>query len=463
MSTHKMVNATDIVENEVSDDLQERVERSIDEGGEADPKKAPFPDSGSDPSDRSFVLSADAKIVTSWAWRFIGLAIALWIAGKVIGTVWAGILPILIAILLCTVLWPPTKWLKDHKVPMSLSVILTLLGFVAIFSGVLAAIAPTFSTQGKRLFESGRQGVYQLGDWIQGPPLNVQSQQVDQVIDEVFGWIQNQASNIASGVFTGLSAVSSAVVTFGVAIILSFFFLKDGSKLLPSIRGLVGQNVGWHLSEVLTRTWNTLGGYIRAQAAVSAIDAVIIGLGLWILKIPMALALAVITFFAGFIPIVGAVSAGALAVLIALVDGGVKTAIFVLILIILVQQLEGNILSPILQSKAMNLHPVVVLLSVTVGGGLFGIIGAFLAVPVAAALAVWIRYHQEMVSLRTGEITYDDIKISTASGDKSLTTEEAFANVRARFKHMGGGRTEARTVADSALGKQREAQKADEE
>ena len=156
--------------------------------------------------------------------------------------------------------------------------------------------------------------------------------------------------------FTGLSAVSSAVVTFGVAIILSFFFLKDGSKLLPSIRGLVGQNVGWHLSEVLTRTWNTLGGYIRAQAAVSAIDAVIIGLGLWILKIPMALALAVITFFAGFIPIVGAVSAGALAVLIALVDGGVKTAIFVLILIILVQQLEGNILSPILQSKAMNLH-----------------------------------------------------------------------------------------------------------
>ena len=204
-------------------------------------------------------------------------------------------------------------------------------------------------------------------------------------------------------------------------------------------------------------------GYIRAQAAVSAIDAVIIGLGLWILKIPMALALAVITFFAGFIPIVGAVSAGALAVLIALVDGGVKTAIFVLILIILVQQLEGNILSPILQSKAMNLHPVVVLLSVTVGGGLFGIIGAFLAVPVAAALAVWIRYHQEMVSLRTGEITYDDIKISTASGDKSLTTEEAFANVRARFKHMGGGRTEARTVADSALEKQREAQKADEE
>ena len=130
---------------------------------------------------------------------------------------------------------------------------------------------------------------------------------------------------------------------------------------------------GWHLSEVLTRTWNTLGGYIRAQAAVSAIDAVIIGLGLWILKVPMALALAVITFFAGFIPIVGAFSAGALAVLIALVDGGLKTAIFALILIVLVQQLEGNILSPMLQSKAMDLHPVVVLLSVTVGGGLFGI------------------------------------------------------------------------------------------
>ncbi|MGM5594789.1 AI-2E family transporter [Corynebacterium glucuronolyticum] len=456
MSSSRKVTADDNVDGRTREDLRDAIEDSLEDANDADPRKDPWPESGADGADRSVVLSADAKLVAAWAWRFIGLAIAMWILGKVIGSIWAGILPILIAVLLCTVLWPPTKWMKDHKIPITLSVILTLLGFVAIFSAVVAAIAPTFSTQGKRLFESGKEGVYQLGDWIQGPPLNAQAEQVDQVIDEVFGWLQDQASNIASGVFSGLSAASSALVTFGVAVILSFFFLKDGSKLLPTIRGVVGQNVGWHLSEVLTRTWNTLGGYIRAQAAVSAIDAVIIGLGLWILKVPMALALAVITFFAGFIPIVGAFSAGALAVLIALVDGGLKTAIFALILIVLVQQLEGNILSPMLQSKAMDLHPVVVLLSVTVGGGLFGIIGAFLAVPVAAAVAVWIRYHQEMVSLRTGEITYDDIKISTADGDPSITTEEAFANVRARFKRMGGGRTKARTVVDSAVEKQRE-------
>ncbi|MDU3077444.1 MAG: AI-2E family transporter, partial [Mixta calida] len=197
MSSSRKVTADDNVDGRTREELHEAIEESLEDANDADPRKDPWPESGADGADRSVVLSADAKLVAAWAWRFIGLAIAMWILGKVIGSIWAGILPILIAVLLCTVLWPPTKWMKDHKIPITLSVILTLLGFVAIFSAVVAAIAPTFSTQGKRLFESGKEGVYQLGDWIQGPPLNAQAEQVDQVIDEVFGWLQDQASNIA--------------------------------------------------------------------------------------------------------------------------------------------------------------------------------------------------------------------------------------------------------------------------
>src|SRR5699024_9900930 len=167
-------------------------------------------------------------------------------------------------------------------------------------------------------------------------------------------------------------------------------------------------------TEVLTRTWNTLAGFIRTQAIVSFVDAFFIGLGLVLLGVPLAFVLAVITFFAGFIPIVGAVTAGALAVIIALVSNGVTNALLVLLLIIAVQQLESNILQPFLQSKAMNMHAAVVLLSVTLGSTLFGIIGAFLAVPIAATLAVWFRYHSELVALRAGEITIDDIEIATA-------------------------------------------------
>ncbi|NLE98196.1 MAG: AI-2E family transporter, partial [Propionibacterium sp.] len=164
------------------------------------------------------------------------------------------------------------------------------------------------------------------------------------------------------------------------------------------------------------RLWVTLSGYIRTQAIVSLVDAVFIGLGLWLLDVPLAFPIAILTFIAGFIPIVGAVSAGAVAVLVALVTGGWVQALLVLGVVILVQQLEGNILQPLLQSRVMQLHPVIILLAVLLGGGWFGIIGAFLAVPVAAAGAVVLRYLGDMIDLRTGDRSAKDINWSTADG-----------------------------------------------
>ena len=183
------------------------------------------------------------------------------------------------------------------------------------------------------------------------------------------------------------------------------------------------------------RSWNTLSGFIRTQAIVSMVDAIFIGLGLLLLGVPLWPVLAVITFFAGFIPIVGAISAGALAVIIALVSNGFMNAVFVLLLIIAVQQLEGNVLSPILQSQAMGLHAAVVLLAVAVGGTLFGIVGAFLAVPVAAVAAVWLRYWAEMVSLRSGEITADEISMATQQ-TQTMDSKESFLAVRDHMMNM---------------------------
>ena len=133
--------------------------------------------------------------------------------------------------------------------------------------------------------------------------------------------------------------------------IISFFILKDGDKFLPWVRKYSGASIGWHATEVLTRVWKTLAGFIQAQAAVSFVDALFIGLGLWALGVPLAFVLAVVTFFAGFIPIIGAVTAGALAVVIALVSNGLINALLVLALILLVQQIEGNVLQPILRSE----------------------------------------------------------------------------------------------------------------
>lgn len=402
-----------------------------------DPQDVTGPQDSDDVTDRAVFIGRDGRWAAGWALRFIIFVAAAYILGQILGFVWAGILPVLLALLVSTVLWPPVKLLRDKlRFPAALATVVVLIGFFALIGGVFAAMAPTIRNQGRDLVEQATEGINQLADWVQGPPFNLDLGQFNDVLEDITGFLQERSSQIASGVFTGLSAATSVAVTIVVMLVLTFFFLKDGDRFLPWLRKYTGSNAGWHLTEVLTRTWNTLAGFIRTQAIVSFVDAVFIGVGLVILGVPLAFVLAVITFFAGFIPIVGAFTAGALAVIIALVTNGVTNALFVLLLIIAVQQLEGNILSPVLQSKAMNLHAAVVLLSVTIGSTLFGIVGAFLAVPVAATAAVFFRYHSELVALRAGEISIDDIEIATARGG-TITSWEAFTAVREKLISMG--------------------------
>ncbi|MDU0479086.1 AI-2E family transporter [Staphylococcus chromogenes] len=420
--------ASEILTNSVEGNADNATTQAVDKNSDASHKHL----------DRAAIIGQDGRWLAGWALRFIILTIAGFIAWKGLGKVWTGLLPILLALLLSTVLWPPVKWLRERKFPASLAVATVMVGSIASITGIFAAMAPSVATQSKDLFDKASEGVDKLETWVQGPPLNLKFDQFSGLLDNIVNKLQEQASKIASGVLEGVSTASSVAVTLAIMLVLTFFFLKDGDKFLPWIRRTTGNNTGWHLTEVLTRTWNTLAGYIRAQAIVSLIDAIIIGAGLLILGVPLAFVLAVLTFFAGFIPIVGAVTAGALAVLVALVSNGFTTAIIVLILVVAVQQLEGNVLSPILQSKAMDLHPAIVLLAVTVGSSLFGIVGAFLAVPVAASIAVWLRYHGDLVSLRSGELTVDDIEIETArAAGNTASASDAFDAIRNRFLAMG--------------------------
>ncbi len=383
-----------------------------------------------EPLDRGEVIASDGRTAAAWALRFIIVVAATAILLYLLKWVWMGLLPILLALIVSTVLWPPVRWMRDHKIPASLATFITLIGFFGIIGGIFVAMAPTVKSQGSELARQAEQGVNQIVDWLKERDLEVlEPEQIQQTVDQVTAFAKGQASNIASGVFSGLGAIASVGTTLALTLVLTFFFLKDGDRFLPWVRKYTGVRAGWHLTEVCSRSWNTLSGFIRTQAIVSGVDAIFIGLGLLFLGVPLWPVLAVITFFAGFIPIVGAISAGALAVIIALVSNGFMNAVFVLILIIAVQQLEGNVLSPILQSQAMGLHAAVVLLAVAVGGTLFGIVGAFLAVPVAAVAAVWLRYWAEMVSLRSGEITADEIAMATQQ-TQTMDSKESFLAVR---------------------------------
>lgn len=382
---------------------------------------------GDEIRDRAEVIGTSARWAAGWSLRFLVVAAAFWVLGRALSGVWSGILPVILAIIVCTVLWPVARQLRRWHVPNALAVLLTIVLFFAVFGGIIAAIAPSVGKGIPDLVDSGSQGIAQIQEWVAGPPLNLQSDQIDNMIAQATNWVQDQTDQITQTAITGVSAVTSAAITLFVMLVLIFFFLKDGEKFLPMIRRVAGRRVGWHLTEVLTRCWNTLGGFIRTQAVVSFIDAFFIGLGLLIMNVPLWGPLAIITFFGGFIPIVGAFTAGALAVLVALVANGFTTALIVLGIVLAVQQLEGNVLSPVLQSKAMKMHAVVVLLSVTVGGGLFGIIGAFLAVPVAAMITEVFRYMGDLTDLATGEKHSADIDFVTTAGKQTGAQREQAA------------------------------------
>ncbi|MEO9322147.1 AI-2E family transporter [Nocardioides sp. C4-1] len=337
-----------------------------------------------------------------WSARWLLIALGAVALGLVVGRLWSIVLPIALALLLASVLEPAVRFLERRlRFPPALSAASVLLGSVGALVGLGFAIAPAVSGQSDDIVSDAGAGLQKLQDWVQEKEFVTQDQ-VDAGIQALQDRLSSSGDAIASGVLTGVGAATSAVVTVVITLILTFLILKDGRRFIPLVERSAGDAAGAHLGEVLRRCWKTLGGYIRTQAIVSAVDAVLIGTALVIVGVPLAIPLAILTFLGGFVPIVGAFVVGALAVLVALVSNGVTGAIVILVVIVLVQQLEGNVLSPWLQSKSMQLHAGVVLLSVTLGSTLFGITGAFLAVPAVAMVAVVVRYLDEVVAERTG-------------------------------------------------------------
>ena len=352
-----------------------------------------------DVTDRAVFIGRDGRWAAGWALRFIIFVAATYILGRILGFIWAGILPIVLALLVATVLWPPTKLLRDKlKFAPALATVVVLVGFFAVIGGIFAAMAPIVRNQGADLVEQAAAGIRQLSERIQGPPFNVNLGEFDGVLNDLTGYLQDQSSQIASGVFTGLSAATSVVVTIVVMLVLTFFFLKDGPKLWNfTLRWFRGETRA-RLAESGDRTIQILGGYVRGTVIIATVDAVVIGLALFLLGVPLALPLAVIVFVGAFLPIIGATVAGILATLVALVTNGLVVALIVVAVVVVVTQLEGDLLQPVVMGRTLSLHAIVVLLALSVGTIVGGIFGAILSVPLAAVgwsvVQVWTDTYQ---------------------------------------------------------------------
>lgn len=330
-----------------------------------------------------------------WVAGTIVIVIGLWILWQAAAYLWTVIFPVLLALLLSSVLWPANRVLRKI-LPNAVAALLTILTLLAAIYAILRWMIPSLVTESAGLLEKARLLLIDISVFFQGPPFNMQDADLSALVETGLDQIRNNTSTIltgiSSGIYSSVGALASWVVTSLLVVVFVFFTLKDGDKFLAWTAHWSDARTYQHIRALTTAAWTALSGYVLAQVAVALVDAVFIGLGLWLLNIPLALPLTVLIFFSAFIPIIGAVTSGFLATIIALLDGGWTTALLVLGIVLLVQQLESNILQPVLVGHSLQIHPAVVLSAVTVAGTLFGIAGAFIAVPVTAVGIVILRY-----------------------------------------------------------------------
>src|SRR4051812_41174054 len=326
------------------------------------------------------------------AWSLIGIAALVLLAGWAIGRLMAVVLPFVIAILLTTMLRPVAARLERRGMRPAPAAIAAVALAIVVLALLLSLVLPPFisnlSELGTSVQEGAHRVAYEVGDRVAG----MSRREVDRTIENAVSRVRDRLGGTA---MAGVTSAAGALGSLVLIAFLAFFMVKDGRTIWRYLVGFAPEHRRSAVDEVGQRAWTVLTAYTRGVVFVATVDAVLIGAALLLVGVPLALPLIVLTWVAAFFPIIGAVTAGAAAVLVALVANGPTAALIVLAAIVLVQQVEGNVLYPVVVGPRLRLHPIVVLMSVALGGTLAGIPGAFLAVPVATVSAVAVNYLRE--------------------------------------------------------------------
>ncbi|MFC7759539.1 AI-2E family transporter [Catellatospora bangladeshensis] len=278
------------------------------------------------------------------------------------------------------------------RLPASLATALVLFGGVLGAVGLVTLLVTQLIDGTPELSENASAGLQQIREWLRTGPLHLSTHQLDTAVDAGAAWVRDNRQNLTSGLFATAGASFQILVTAMLILVVTFFFLRDGRRLWHLAMIAVPRRARRPVLEAGNAGWLTLVAYVRATVIVAFIDALGIGLALVLLRVEFAFVLAALVFLASFIPILGATVSGAVAVLVALVDQGPVTAVIVLAAVILVQQLEGHVLQPLIMGRAVSIHPLAVIVALAAGVAIAGIVGALVAVPIVAVLNTALRH-----------------------------------------------------------------------
>lgn len=340
--------------------------------------------------DDSFV-SRPLRVGAAWGWRFIVIAVVLWGLIQLIALLAVVVIPLVIALLLTALLGPAVGRLRRAGVQGSLATAIVLVGGIAAVVGTLTLVINAFIDGLPKLTENASEGLTKIQDWLKKGPLHLTDLQLSKAVDQLQELVSANQDTLTTGVIRTASTALEILSGMFLVIFALFFFMRDGRQIWKFSLHFVPRVAQAPLDRAGVAAWRSLTSYVRATVLVAFIDAVGIGIAVWVLDVPLALPLAALVFLTAFIPIIGATLSGAVAVLVALVTNGPITALLVLAAVIAVQQIEGHLLQPLIMGKAVAIHPLAVIVAIAGGLVLGGIVGALIAVPLIAILNTGIR------------------------------------------------------------------------
>lgn len=344
------------------------------------------PNSESEPA----ILRAGKK-----AWAVLGIIAVLVLAWLTVSRLASVVVPVVLALFVAAALVPVVDMLCRLRLPRPLAALTALVAALALLAGVVALVVPPFLAQLPELGSALGRATERLDAMLARLPF------IGQNVD-----VRAIARQAATRFFGGgslpaaLGMVVTALASTVLLLVVVLFYLAEGRWLAAALVGWLPASRQGEVWALTVQLWQLVGRYFRALLVVALFDAVFIGTGLFLLDVPLALPLAVLVYFGAFLPYIGATISGVLAVLVALTERGLITALLVLAVVLAVQQLEGNVIQPLVMGTLIRLPAFVVLVAIAIGAALLGVLGAFLAVPVAACVERVLEHMRTRASTR---------------------------------------------------------------
>jgi predicted PurR-regulated permease PerM len=326
------------------------------------------------------------QVTAGWAWRLLVVGVVIYLAFRLASALRVVVLPFIAALLLTALLQPLTRRLRRAGLPALAATWCTVLVAVVVLAGAGALAATQTSADYQTLARELGNTVQDLQRWLAGPPFHFRQASLEQLSNRVLAFLKQHQSAVAGTVLSGSRIVLEILAGLILMLFVTFFLLKDGDRIWAWLTGALSAEGRRRARGAGTAAWQALTYYVRGTIAVAAIHAVVIGVTLWVMGVPLLAPLVILVFLAAFIPLVGILVAGTLAVAVTLGTKGWVAALVLVAIFILENQLESHLLQPLVVGKMVRLHPLAIILVLAVGGAIAGIAGAVVAVPITLAL-----------------------------------------------------------------------------